>query len=119
MTDEMRKMLTEFLGECWHEWGWVSGGGLVCKHCSIDLYGNNNLFHNKVMGKPDHRTFTTDADMMAVFRKIRDAKRWGAFREYAFLKWFDKPDSVFSVWLFLDNPERACCLAAMWLEEQR
>ena len=25
----------------------------------------------------------------------------------------------FMIWLFLDNPERACCLAAMFLEEQR
>ena len=123
MTDEKRRRLTEkLLGECWHEWEWISGGGLVCKHCSIDLYGNNNLFYNKVMGKPDHHTFATDTDMLAVFRKIRDVGKWKKFLGYISHYWLKSDDvwesKTFEEWLFLDNPERACCLAAMWLEEQ-
>lgn len=124
MTDEKRKKLTEkLLGECWHEWEWISGGGLVCKHCSIDLYGNNNLFYNKVMGKPDHCTFATDTDMMAVFRKIRDKGKWSEFYRFTGKHWLKDDDAwereePLEVWLFMGSYERACCLAADFLEEQ-
>jgi hypothetical protein len=103
MTDEMRKKLTEFLGERWHVpyRFWDYGCGM--------------------MREVTNRTFTTDTDMLAVFRKIRDKGIWNQFEPYCWkkseLKGLEGLDE-FMPWLFLDNPERACCLAVMFLEEQ-
>ena len=95
MTDEWRKKLTEFLG-------------------------SNMLY-----------TYDDDVSMLAVFRKIRDVGKWAIFYSRAMQIWYSEEEqdlesnledygyeACFSRWLFLDNPERACCLAAMWLEEQ-
>ena len=110
MTDERRKKLTEkLLGECWHEWV-AKGVYTECSKC-----GEINLTET------ENRTFTTDADMMAVFRAIRDKGIWNQFEPYCWkkseLKGLEGLDE-FMPWLFLDNPERACCLAVMFLEEQ-
>jgi hypothetical protein len=108
MTDEMRKKLTEFLGERWHVpyRFWDYGCGM--------------------MREVTNRTFTTDADMMAVFRKIRDVGKLSNFDMFCqdiFLEYTGYDNicdmcNEYQNWLFLDNPERACCLAAMFLEEQ-
>jgi hypothetical protein len=112
MTDEKRKRLTELLGECWHEIKKVSICGeiplYVCKKCGTASY---------IL---DNRTFTNDIDMLAVFRKIRDVGKFNDFLLYC-AEQAEKEDVIYAdtvfVWLFLDNPERACCLAAMFLEE--
>ena len=112
MTDEKRKMLTEkLLGGCWHEWV-AKGVYTECSKC-----GEINLTET------ENRTFTTINDRQAVFEKIRDVGEWTKFYRYAGKHWLQdeeawKRDEPLEVWLFLDNPERACCLAAMFLEEQ-
>ena len=115
MTDEMRKLLTEkLLEECWHNY--VINGNKLSK-CSCGMTGCNV---QEVCAK-ENCTFTTDLDMLAVFRKIRDIKKLRDFLVYVM-------DGIGSdiedwdelmCWLFLDNPERACCLAAMFLKEQK
>lgn len=118
MTDEMRKKLTELLGECWHEWiPTTQGNGVVaiCKKC------------DHVSAYKLQRFFDSDADMLAVFRKIRDVGKLsnfdmfcqGIFLEYTGYDNICDMCNEYQNWLFLDNPERACCLAAMFLEEQR
>ena len=52
MTDEQRKMLTEYLGDKWINVKWNDG-----------------------LSVPSMRTFTTDADMMALFRKMVDNEK--------------------------------------------
>lgn len=109
MTDEKRKRLTEkLLDKCWHEWV-AKGVYTECSKC-----GEINLTET------ENRTFTTDADMLAVFRKIRDVGKLRHFFVYAIdRKGSDIEDwDELMCWLFLDNPERACCLAAMFWEEQ-
>ena len=77
MTDEQRKALTLYLGECWHEAEkrYVNLGGMntevpmwICKHC-----GDGSTSSDISWAK--HRTFTTDADMMALFRKMVDNEK--------------------------------------------
>jgi len=122
MTDEWRKKLTEFLGECWHEWELIGSGNHKCKYCGYISF--RDFF-------PSNRTFTTDKDMLAVFRKIRDKGKWAIFYSRTMQIWYSEEEqdlesnledygyeACFSRWLFLDNPEQACCLAAMFLEEQ-
>ena len=118
MTDEWRKLLTEkLLGECWHEWELTRRGNHKCKHCGYISF--RDFF-------PSQRSFTTDTDMLVVFRKIRDVGKWKEFHDYIGDKFvLTIPIACicyhcaeFSEWLFLDNPERACCLVADFLEEQ-
>lgn len=104
MTDEQRKRLTaEVLGE--------------------PLYVG-------MLGAPyAHRTFTTDADMMALFRKMVDKGEWfmhgnkydDSFCVYSYviygLQHADDP-SEYTAWLFYE-PERFCCLVAEWLEVKK
>jgi hypothetical protein len=119
MTDERRKLLTEkLLGECWHipkvnmePLAWVGGQGthcFICKRC-----GNPY----PITWQPS--TFTTDTDMLAVFRKIEGNGLWDFYMLFVDKVYRESKSYVgLTAWLFLDNPERACCLAAMWLEEQ-
>jgi hypothetical protein len=71
------------------------------------------------------RSFTTDADMMALFRKTVDNGKWfsceNSFWDYAFFVWRadrDNDQRDYSAWLFYD-PARFCCLVAQWLEERK
>lgn len=110
MNNEMRKMLTEkLLEECWHEP--ISLTACTCQRTGIV----NSYIHCSNM----NRTFTTDANMLAVFRKIRDIGMWDPFIACAFHKYDLGSMYGFTEWLFLDNPERALCIVSMWLEEQR
>ena len=94
MTEEQRKALTEYLGECW----------------DADKRPGGDL---------PNRTFTTDADMMALFRKMVDKGEYDSFYLPLLSSlWHRKGDALFSTWLFYD-PERFCCLVAQWLEEKK
>ena len=93
--------------------------GYVCDKCEDFIKWGSGYDVN------GNRTFTSDSDMLAVFRKIRDDGKWREFSGYCyflyrhgvFIQEIDFRIS-FIEWLFLDNLERACCLAAMFLEEQ-
>lgn len=123
MTDEWRKKLTEFLGECWHEeephW-W-------CDYCQsekspvqVTYTEHCTLCGEEVVWREyKNRTFTIDTDMLAVFRKIEGNGLWDFYMLFVDKVYRESKSYVgLTAWLFLDNPERACCLAAMWLEEQ-
>lgn len=70
LNDEIRKVLTKYLGLCWHEGRMPINCGYRCVKCG-DTYVAN-------------RTFDTDADMMALFRKIVDSLNFGAFQNFAY-----------------------------------
>lgn len=83
MTDEDRKLLTEFLGECWHMQKPVifSDGSFkfspYCSKCGDSIYTTS--------GEPlylIYRTFTTPDDMMAVKRKLVEKGEWEGFFAY-------------------------------------
>ena len=101
LNDERRKVLTKYLGLCWHEGRMPINCGYRCVKCG-DTYVVN-------------RTFRTDADMMALFRKIKDSKKFSSFWYFAVDK--DR-DAVELDWLFYD-PERFCNLVAEWLEVKK
>ena len=115
MTDERRKKLTEkLLGECWHEWGLIGSGNYKCKYCGYISF--RDFF-------PSQRSFPTDTDMLAVFRKIRDVGKWSEFYRFTGKHWLKDDDAwereePLEVWLLMGSYERACCLAADFLEEQ-
>ena len=102
LNDERRKVLTKYLGLCWHEGRMPINCGYRCVKCG-DTYVAN-------------RTFRTDADMMALFRKIVDSLNFGAFQNFAYKHFNEYPNYTMTEWLFYD-PERFCNLVAEWLEE--
>lgn len=117
LTDERRKALTEYLGECWHKYKHIvpkSDGGyydfVKCKKCGDACSG--------AYGKAQ-RTFTTDADMMAMFRKLTDTDDFNPFYSWAMWKhtyWSVKNYEEMITFLFYD-PKRFCELVGEWLEE--
>lgn len=104
-----RKLLTEWLGECWHE---VTSNdyirqGIVweCKKCGDRNYSN--------------RTFDTDTDMMDCMRKLEKEGKWNDFSSWA---WGDRPrndDDIagFFAWLLcLSDPKEIEERCAMVVE---
>ena len=115
MNDEWRKKLTEkLLGECWHiKKEPRTMAGYICEKCEDFIKWGSGYDVN------GNRIFTSDADMLAVFRKIEGNGLWDFYMLFADKVYRESKSYVgLTAWLFLDNPERACCLAAMWLEEQ-
>lgn len=79
MTDEQRKLLTEYLGECWHiptsyftEENICAGD--ICRKC-----GKRGNFYD---GDLDNRTFTAEADMMVLYRRMVEKGEWRDFISY-------------------------------------
>jgi hypothetical protein len=101
LNDERRKVLTKYLGLCWHEGRMPINCGYRCVKCG-DTYVVN-------------RTFDNDADMMALFRKLKDSNEFSNFWHFAVSK--DRNAVEFD-WLFYD-PERFCNLVAEWLEAKK
>lgn len=114
ITDKQRKMLTEFIGECWHEYDCeMEDDGIIRQFCVIcDADSSSNHF--------GFRTFTTDYDMMAVRKMLRDEGLWHGFYDFVIRYTpFSEEDGV-DIMVYLDkNPERFCWLVAKFLEERR
>ncbi len=130
MNDERRRLLTEWLGGCWHEWqNRVCDPNRKCetipdcKKCGIIC---------KYDGSTDNRTFDTWADLGAVKEKMVERGEWDKFYQYAYSRWkltIVQPNSIFALvhlpqledvftaWLF--TPDRFCELAAEFLEGRK
>lgn len=105
MNDERRKALNKYLGEpeSTSEYTVANSGDLVSVRTVIQ-----------------NRTFDTDADMMALFRKMVNKKDYDRFRFVTKERLtFALPVGTFDEqWLFYD-PERFCNLVAEWLEVKK
>lgn len=114
MTDEQRKALTLYLGLYWHENAsniyhpWKCSCG---EEARDSVYLENHI-------EDCNRTFTTDPDMMTLFRKMVDSLKFGAFQNFAYKHFNEYPNYTLTEWLFYDS-ERFCCLVAEWLKERR
>lgn len=111
MTDEDRKLLTEYLGECWeHDWEWKEDqpndwcGYDECKKCRAQIldesqqrYFSSNKFR---------RTFTSPKDLYDLYQKMAERGEFGVyflFAERNFNRSFGSiltRMSDFSLWLF-------------------
>lgn len=128
MTDEYRKILTEMIGECRHE-----DNSLGMPHSILIQYDNFEGRYqineykchkcSKNFTLKDIRTYTTDSDMMEVFRCLVGNRKCDIFIDWVsrktthykecncFREWCQ-----FFAWLFYDA-ERFCCLTAMAKKE--
>jgi hypothetical protein len=103
LTEQEKKQLTEFLGECLHRWKWIPGGGLVCINCPIDLYRKDDVRYEQVMPVPQNRTFATQADMMALYSQLFKVEKWEEFFLFAWELWVKahcRDYRLFTAWLF-------------------
>ena len=118
MDIEIRKRLTEFLGECWHEKGDKIGelGVYCCKKC-------RTAFHRQ----SGFRTFTTPADALDVMNKLVEMGKWVQFLRSKFYNNTDEfdttplldPDDVKN--LFSPDESgvyRICTLAGEFIKEK-
>lgn len=122
MNDQKRKKLTEFLGECWHEYptkdSLPNGKKSLWDTCLKCKYHNHLSEHSL-------RTFTTEQDMIALYRGLHEKKMyWPRFHDYAADKWSDincpsESWDCFTAWLFClsgDGYEDRCEMVADFLE---
>jgi hypothetical protein len=125
MTDDQRRRLTEYLGECWHEPCGPYTPGIMCS-CGKRSYNAKHAENN--------RTFTNWPDLGAVKEKLVEKGDWfRRFKSYAASKWLDDEDEMeryeisdvaaFMVWLFRPIDENGkphfCRLVAEWLESRK
>ncbi len=127
MNDDQKKMLTEFLGECWHEFRIPNIlGGNMCIHCNKNI---SNLY--------SWRTFLTPNDQQACKDKLVEKEMWHEFQAFTANSdsWLAKPidgdlydedatwDSDFELWLFRPTDESGephfCRLVAEFLEGRK
>lgn len=108
MTDEDRKLLTEWLGECWHEESKTYEG--TCRFCK-------GIFHN-------NRTFIDPADFFAVRDRLVELGKWGKFEGSLPPHFHTNEEGGFipyAVWLtskIEDGTYRLCELVGEWLKEK-
>jgi len=120
MTEDM-KLLTGFLGECWHKWEYVSRTSLLStdfRYCSCEY--PIKFDHNGIVISHENRTFTTWQDLGDLKEKLVDKGLYDRFSFYA-QKQLDKIPGPsgnrrrFDDWLL--NPRRFCQLVADFLKE--
>ena len=114
LTDDDRKMLTEYLGECWHEVSYKEYR-YVCKCGKEDDHQNSADPMAVIRGfTKEHsgRTFTTSADLHAVYSKMVRKGEWEEFEALMWEKWpdvgsFKHGIAKYVAWLFcLACPEQ-------------
>jgi len=125
LTEEDKKRLTPFLGECWHKQVESKQGIFVRLVCAC---GQELLSYEAMNSHVDrrNRTYLTPSDQHAVFTKLVEVRKWDGFYKF-FLK---KANFIIPAivgydcvsaevkWLFI-NPARFCKLVADYLDENK
>jgi hypothetical protein len=119
MNKESKRRLTNFLGECWHEWEPAEHVTFKCKLCGKWIYEKH------AWESSNRRTFTTPDDYFAVFDKLVEKGEWNDFYHNNFLSWIDGLSPPFNEALYVqyllsttDTGEyRLCWLVGEWRKE--
>lgn len=114
-TDNQLRVLTEYCGECPHEWQYVkhraSEGYFVCVKCKGRHHGMKDRL-------PIPPTFTTPADKDLLAQYISRKGEWMRFREYINQIWKQQlsPEffQYFDEWLLTLPAEEFCGLWCRW-----
>jgi hypothetical protein len=93
MTDDDKKLLTKFLGECWHE---KSGISYFCPVLPGFPTRPDSFLCSKCGAKfteDQIRTFTTWQDLGDLLNKLSEKwDRWDRFSLYAWHRWWNEGD---------------------------
>jgi hypothetical protein len=122
MDDADRKLLTEYLGECWHE-----PGDRVSKESPVIQCAKCKKYYHPMSG---FHTFTTLTNMMDLYEAIVKKGKWWEFVDYAgnqdtehSVTEFETTFQIFASiasWLFCLNGqgyEERCQMVADWIKE--
>lgn len=111
LSEEQRKLLTEFLGYRYHQYSSDVDSmyiGMMYVKCSCGFKGR--LTEWEVMCSPKNRTFTTYQDLGDLFTELQKRGRWEEFYLYSFNKSpFCYIHAEFAAWIF--NPDRIGLIA--------
>lgn len=100
LTEHHRRVLTEYLGECWHKYKLYPMGEFGPRYgyctnpdCSSDFYGENRRIIDE--GRlAQRRSFTTPTDLHAVYSRMVEVDKtretWDEFIEHAIGVYFGK-----------------------------
>jgi len=121
MNDTRRRMLTEYLGECWHEITDKGPYQSTCSKCGMTF----GAIHTSDWDPAGfNRTFTTAQDMVDLVKRIERVGDLGNFTSFSYPKWGEYcaahgyPKNKYGghiAWLITD-PARTCELIAEWME---
>lgn len=125
MDDKDRKMLTEWLNECWHD---KLNDEYECDKCGEEF--GREVYNERwcqIETRPPlphsdlgRRTFTALGDFFAVKNRLVELGLWVEFYMWAWDNWFETgPEwwsAGFACWLI--DPTRFCQLAADFLKER-
>lgn len=100
MNESRRKLLTQYVGECWHE------GRFRCKHCDAADWGSV---------RNQNRTFTVWPDFGRVAEVLQKKRDWEDFYYYC-TQVCDRMLRPYEFTAWLINPARFCDLVGQWLE---
>jgi hypothetical protein len=102
LTDADRKKLTEFLGECWHHITDHCVAGVWKHWWECDCGEKRFIDYIQALGHATNCTFTTEADMLAVYRKLVETGKWDEFCGEAHKCKYNPPYAWndFFAWLF-------------------
>jgi chromosome segregation ATPase len=120
MNDDQRKMLTLYMGECWHA---IRGQAKHDKswYCTCMVGRISGYFEKEYLrdhiNKLNSRTFSSYTDSLELAKKIVDKGEWREFHDYC-TQVCDRMlrPHEFETWLFVDDPCRLPELVVKWKE---
>jgi len=102
MTPEYQKLLTEMIGECWHEFEPLDNGIIPqCKKCSMSM----------LFPWTKNRTFTEPKDKQDLLEKVIEKGEWLEWLDYL---WYEDTKNTFVEWLIQLSPEETAELICKW-----
>ena len=119
MNDEDKKLLTEFLGECWHEYTFEKQPEDECGEfsCWVCRCGHRTQFWQR---QRQNRTFTTWQDMGDLKEKLVGKGMWTNFYPYAKTKcWIDEYFCESNVVAWFLNPAVFIPLVVEFLRKEK
>jgi len=112
LTEARKKMLTEFIGECWHELKRQEDGVDGHKICSCGNWYYISCIENRPFDAPD--------DRQALAEKLMEMGEWNEFLLFAASKFNpDKEMKHFAYWFLVERPDRFSWLVAEFLEVKK
>jgi len=129
MNDADKKLLTEYLGECWHRPD--AGSQMIKPHAYIGIPCScGTVSYNARHASTNNRTFTTRNDTVDLYEAIAKKGKWWEFADYAgnqdtehSVTEFETILQIFASiasWLFCLNGqgyEERCQMVADWIKE--
>ncbi len=102
MTDDKRKLLTEWLGKCWHKWETKEEAAIRSDSGTRDEWPECKSCQARRYHIDENRTFTTAKDMVDLVNELMEKEMWDDFYSHASIEYL--LGTRFTNWLMRDPP---------------